>query len=78
MDWATLADPRTLTLAGVFLIALIGGYREWWVYGPQHRAIVSQWRERVEQVKQEKDDWKRIALNVTGTADKLADVAKKV
>lgn len=78
MDWNTLADPRTLSLAGVFLLALVGGYRGWWQYGPTHREIVQQWRERCEQITKDRDAWRQIALNVTGTAEKLADVAKQV
>lgn len=76
LDWGQLLDPRTLTLAGAFLIALIGGHRGWWMYGPTHKEIVGMWRERLATEERRGDAWQRVAMDVTGTAEKLAEVAK--
>lgn len=44
------------------LTTLIGGYRGWWVFGPQHKAIVA---DLVEQ----RDFWRAQALRSTSLAE---------
>ena len=44
------------------LVTLVGGYRGWWVFGPQHNAIV---RDLVEQ----RNFWRDQALRATSLAE---------
>lgn len=61
-------DPNALRAIadGGFVVALlttlVGGYRGWWVFGPQHKAIV---RDLVEQ----RDFWRSQALRATSLAE---------
>ena len=45
------------------LTALVGGYRGWYVFGPQHKAIVA---DLVEQ----RDFWRSQALRATSLAER--------
>ena len=62
-------DPNALRAIadGGFVVALlttlVGGYRGWWVFGPQHRAIVA---DLVEQ----RDFWRTQALRSTSLAER--------
>lgn len=62
MLWSYLRDGGTL-----FLLALVifAGYKEWWVWGWQHREL-----------KLERDEWKTLALKTTGLGEKALDVAQ--
>ena len=61
-------DPNALRAIadGGFVVALlttlVGGYRGWWIFGPQHKAIVA---DLVEQ----RDFWRAQALRATSLAE---------
>ena len=44
------------------LVTLVGGYRGWWVFGPQHKAIVADLLEQ-------RDFWRKQALRSTSLAE---------
>lgn len=65
----------------LLLIALIGGYRGWWVFGTYHTIIVNQYKEQLErEIKsltaqrdaaiKERDEWKALAIKGTGLTEK--------
>jgi len=59
---------RGAPVALILALALIGAVREWWVAGPMHRRLLdaSEARER---------EWRGLALEATGLAEKAVDVA---
>lgn len=60
----------TLVNAGgvVFLLvaAIVGRYKQWWVDGPTHA-----------EMRDDRDEWKDMALKALGVSEKAADVATK-
>lgn len=44
------------------LVTLVGGHRGWWIFGPQHKAIVADLREQ-------RDFWRKQALRATSLAE---------
>jgi hypothetical protein len=62
-------DPNALRAIadGGFVVALlttlVGGYRGWWVFGPQHKAIVADLTEQ-------RDFWRAQALRSTSLAER--------
>ena len=51
----------SLPLYVLLLLVLVGGYKGWWVYGPTHR-------ERIDALTRDRDEWRAIALDVSGMA----------
>lgn len=62
MDPNAVRVISDLGTAGLLIFAIIGGYRGWYVYGPQHKAIVA---DLVEQ----RDFWRKQALRSTSLAE---------
>lgn len=61
-----IADAGMVT--GLITI-LIGGYREWWVYGPSARR-------QIDDIRADRDFWRTAALRSTALAEKATDVAE--
>ena len=61
---AVLDVVETAGLIGVLVLILVGGAREWWVYGRFYRAAL-----------EDRDEWKRMALTGTELADRAVQVA---
>lgn len=61
-------DPSAVRIIadGGFVVALlttlVGGYRGWWIFGPQHKAIVADLAEQ-------RDFWRAQALRATSLAE---------
>lgn len=55
-----LPIARDVTITGALLLALIGGHRGWYVWRWQH-----------DELRREKDDWKRIALRGLNIAEQV-------
>lgn len=60
-----LADAGVVTL---LLLALVGGFRGWWVYGPAHERQVAD-------LKEDRDWWRQQAIVNGALATKSVDVA---
>jgi hypothetical protein len=58
--WVTLVQNGGLALAVVVLVA--GGIRGWYVFGPTYADM-----------KQDRDDWKALALRGTSLAERALD-----
>lgn len=52
-------------VSGLLIFALIGGFRQWWVFGWVHKGVV-----------QERDEWKALALHGTALSERSVQVAK--
>ena len=59
----TAKEIIDLGIAGLLILALIGGWMEWWVYGPAHRRIVKSLTE-------DRNFWRTTALRALGVAEK--------
>lgn len=69
---ATVPDPSLidslsdLGLTGLLIVVLIGGFREWWIYGPSHKR-------QIEQLTKDRDFWRSAALRGTSIAEKAVE-----
>lgn len=70
MDPAAIRALTDLGTVGLAIALLIGGYRGWWVFGPIHKAIVTD-------LTKDRDFWRRTALRGLGVAEKAVTVATK-
>jgi hypothetical protein len=51
---------------GLLVLIVLSGARGWWVFSWQYRDL-----------KQDRDDWKQLALSATRTGEKVADAVEK-
>lgn len=56
---------RSAGVTGLLAIAIVGGFRRWWVFGWQYKAC-----------EEEKVEWRRLALGGTNLTEKAVQVAK--
>ena len=54
---------QRLGLGGALVLALIGGFRQWWVFGWTYRGL-----------ERERDTWRTIALSTTTLAERAASL----
>lgn len=66
MDPAVIKAITDAGLVGGLILVVIGGFREWYVYGPAHRRIV-------EQLTKDRDFWRAHALRAAGIAEKAVE-----
>lgn len=52
-------------VTGLLALAILGGFRKWWVFGWQYRAC-----------DEERLEWKRLALGGTNLTEQAVQVAK--
>jgi hypothetical protein len=62
-QWQAIRD---LGIGGLMTVALLGGYRGWYV-----------WRSTFKAMEADRDLWRGIALKALGHADKAIDVASR-
>ena len=75
-DW----DIRTLIdlgVSAVLIAALLSGSRGVWVYGRSHQEVVRHLLTRIDQLIEERDQWRRMALRGTDVAEKAVAVAAR-
>lgn len=71
MTIAELADVITKAgVIGILVAIVIGGYREWFVYGPSHKR-------QIKDLKEDRDWWRDMALRNGALAEKAAEVATR-
>ena len=54
---------QRLGLGGALVLALIGGFRQWWVFGWTYRSL-----------ERERDTWRTIALSSTTLAERATSL----
>jgi hypothetical protein len=54
-------------------LAMLGGWRGWWVFGPVHREIVRRLEAELERVQAERDRLFDLALNATKQAGRAVE-----
>lgn len=63
MDVALLEALSRIGVVGLLILALVGGFREWYIYGPQHRRQVAE-------IRADRDYWRTTALRALGVTEK--------
>lgn len=61
-----------LSRAGVIvflILALVGGYREWWIWGRSYRRHIEALHRDKAALEKEKDAWRDLALRASGIAE---------
>lgn len=58
---------------GLLMFIMIGGYRQWWVFGWQYKES----EERTEKAEKERDDWRDLALHGTNLAEQTVDLFRR-
>jgi len=62
-------------IIGCLVFFIVGGFRQWWVFGyvlTRERTMLEQQRD---QFLRERDEWRGLALRATAMADKAVDHA---
>lgn len=70
--WPLLRDGGTLALMAFILF---GSWRRWWIWDHQAKEIIKQYNERILALKEERDEWRMLALQGTLLADKAVTLA---
>ena len=70
--WPLLRDGGTLALMAFILF---GSWRRWWIWDHQAKEIIKQYNERILALKEERDEWRQLALQGTLLADKAVTLA---
>lgn len=68
MDPGTIRALTDLGTTGLLIVVIIGGFREWYIYGPQHKRIVGD-------LVADRDFWRDMALRGVTLAEQAADAA---
>lgn len=65
-------------ITGILIAIILSGARGLWVYGRTYQERTQSLMSRIEELKQERDEWRRMALKGSDVAEKAVDaVAKK-
>jgi len=83
-----LANGNTVTAVGLLLVALVTGSRGMWLFGFQAKRESDRLEQiikdtqanadiRIAEVKQDRDEWKQIALDATALGKRVVNVAEK-
>lgn len=75
MDWLEVVNGPGGALA-LLLLILAGGARGWWVFGRELTHLNERYEATVLDVRQDRDEWKRIALSNLDLASKAVDTAE--
>lgn len=68
MNFTELIETiRAAGITGLLVIALIGGWRRWWVFGWHYKEVA-----------RERDEWKKLALGGTHLAERSIQVAREI
>jgi hypothetical protein len=65
MDPQTIRSFLDIGVAGLLMVALVGGFRGWYV-----------WKWQWERLVQDRDEWKAIAMRSLATTERVASVAE--
>lgn len=74
IEWIDVIERAGV--AGVLIMFLVGGYRGWWVYGRQHNEAMEAWKARFEEMKEDRDYWRDVAVQGVQTAKEGLSLAE--
>jgi len=66
IEWVDVIERAGV--AGVLIMFLFGGARGWWVFGRHHTEAMEAWKERFEDMEQDRDYWRDVAIQGVQTA----------
>lgn len=83
-----LQNANGVTVVGILLVAIITGSKGMWVFGFQAKRDADrlektitdqniQFEERMKEIRQDRDEWKDIALQATDLGKRVVNVAEK-
>jgi len=76
MDQLEIAKAlAAVPLTVILVLVLVGGYKEWWIYGGLHRTRVAELHEQVEDERARADKWETRFLELD---QKLETIGKAV
>jgi hypothetical protein len=55
----------------LLVVAVLGGFKGWYVWRWQHDAVIAQYVEEVDALRQERDEWKAVALRGLSVAERV-------
>lgn len=65
------------TPIGLFFLALLSWWREWWVTGKTYRRAIAEARVNLEEMREDRDFWREKALDLIGLAEEATDIAEE-
>jgi hypothetical protein len=66
MDPQTIRSFLDIGIAGLLMVALIGGFRGWYV-----------WKWQWDRLSADRDEWKALAMRSLDTTERAADLAER-
>lgn len=66
------------TPIGLFLLALLSWWREWWVTGKSHRRAIAEAERDLDDMREDRDFWREKTLDLLGLAEEAAEIAEEV
>lgn len=64
------------SMIAALLLVLVGGYRDWWRYGSHARKRDAEFCAEIEKLEKDRDEWKKVALDLLRTAKSMAQSAE--
>lgn len=79
MDWSFFDSvlSSNITVTGVLLLFIIGLVREWLVPGRRHRRALGMAEDRYQEMREDRDQWRRLALTGTSLAASAVEQAAR-
>lgn len=53
---------RDSGLIGLLVLALVGGWKRWWVFGWHHDRVCARYEKQIADLNHERDDWKQLVI----------------
>lgn len=70
---ATIEAARNITVVGLLFLAMVGGYKQWWVYGWLYKAKEAECEKKSLEIA----EWKKLALDQMQTVRDAVHVVEK-
>lgn len=75
-QWADVIQAVGIT--GLLVIAVLGGYRGWYVFKWVFDRVVAQLQVQLDEMRKDRDEWKAIALQSLTQAEKSTSITERV
>lgn len=70
--WELIRDGGSIAVMAFFLW---GSYKRWWVWGHQVQELAKLQEKRIEDLQEERNEWRTLALSGTALADRAVGLA---
>lgn len=65
-------------IIALLLVILLGGARGWWVFGNVYRDTIKELADRYQDMRTERDEWRRQAMRGTTNAERATAIAEAI